>query len=86
MKRLIALFALGIGTAALAQTPPPAPVAKKVIVHKKVHTRTHTKTVTHRPSVDGVAHTNVAVKHTVVTPNSVHTKTVTKTSTKTPSN
>lgn len=80
MKRLIAMIALGMGTAALAQTPPPAAPApaKKVVVHKKVHAQTHTRTVTHTPSADGVAHTNVTASKTVKTPTGTHTQTVTK--------
>jgi len=92
MKRLIALIALGMGAASLAQTLPPtaSPVAKqviankKVVVHKKVRTHSHVRTVTRKPSPTGVGHTNVVAKQTVKTPNGVHTRVVTKTTTHKP--
>ena len=88
MKPLLTLLALMAGTAALAQTPPPAPVtpapapvAKKVVVHR----RTHVRTVTHRPSKNGVSHTNVIKSRTVKTPQGVATHTVKSTTTTPPS-
>lgn len=83
MKSLLALVALMAGSAALAQTPPPAaaepaaPVAKKVVVHQ----RSHVRTVTRKPSKNGVSHTNVVKSTTVKTPHGVATRTTTRSTT-----